>query len=110
VQLIALGCPHLTVKEVHEIAQFLKGKVKKNKDIEIWFCTSASVRDQCPDDVRILEEFGLVLADTCMVVSPIEGTFQRTATNSAKAGNYLPTLCSQKVMCNDIAALMEVVM
>jgi hypothetical protein len=45
-----------------------------------------------------------------MVVAPIEGTFQRTATNSAKAGNYLPTLCSQKVMCRDLAALLEVVM
>lgn len=110
IQLIALGCPHLTVKEVKDIAAFLKGKKKVNKDVEIWFCTSTSVRDQCPDEVRILEQFGLVLADTCMVVSPIEGTFQRTGTNSAKAGNYLPTLCSQKTMCRDISALMEVVL
>ena len=93
-----------------DIAAFLKGKKKVNKDVEIWFCTSTSVRDQCPDEVRILEQFGLVLADTCMVVSPIEGTFQRTGTNSAKAGNYLPTLCSQKTMCRDISALMEVVL
>lgn len=110
IQLIALGCPHLTVKEMKDIAAFLKGKKKRNKDVEIWFCTSTSVRDQCPDEVRIMEEFGPVLADTCMVVSPIEGTFQRTGTNSAKAGNYLPTLCSQKAMCRDIAGLMEVVL
>jgi len=110
IQLIALGCPHLTVKEMKDIAAFLKGKKKRNKDVEIWFCTSTSVRDQCPDEVRIMEEFGPVLADTCMVVSPIEGTFQRTGTNSAKAGNYLPTLCSQKAMCRDIAWLMEVVL
>ncbi len=110
VQLIALGCPHLTAKEIHEIASFLKGKTKKRKDVEIWFCTSEKIRSECPEDVKILEEFGPVLADTCMVVAPIEGTFQRTASNSAKAGNYLPTLCSQKVMCKDIAALMEVVM
>ncbi len=110
VQLIAIGCPHLTVKEIHQIASFLKGKRKVNRDVEIWFCTSAEVRDQCPEDVRIMEEFGPVLADTCMVVAPIEGTFERTGTNSAKAGNYLPTLCSQKAMCRDIAKLMEVVM
>lgn len=110
VQLIALGCPHLSPKEIHDIAVFLKGKKKKNKDVEIWFCTSESTRDQCRDDVRILEEFGPVLADTCMVVAPIEGTFQRTGTNSAKAGNYLPTLCSQKAMCRDIAKLMDVVL
>ena len=110
IQLIALGCPHLTEKEMHQIASFLKGKKQVNKDVEIWFCTSAEIRDRCPEDVRIMEEFGPVLADTCMVVAPIEGTFQRTGTNSAKAGNYLPTLCSQKAMCRDIAKLMEVVL
>ena len=109
VQLIALGCPHQTAKEMHDIAALLKGKKKKNKDVEVWFCTSESVRSQCQDDVRIMEEFGPVLADTCMVVAPIEGTFQRTATNSAKAGNYLPTLCSQKVKFADISDLLKVI-
>ena len=61
-------------------------------------------------DVKVMEQFGPVLADTCMVVAPIEGTFQRTGTNSAKAGNYLPTLCSQKAMVRDVSALLEVVM
>ena len=110
VELIAIGCPHLTEKEMHQIASFLKGKRKVRKDVEIWFCTSAEVRDRCLEDVRVMEEFGPVLADTCMVVAPIEGTFSRTGTNSAKAGNYLPTLCSQKAMCRDISALMGVVM
>ena len=109
VQLIAIGCPHLTEKEMHQISGFLKDKEKRNKDIEIWFCTSEEIRAKCPEDVKIMERFGPVLADTCMVVAPIEGTFERTATNSAKAGNYLPTLCSQKAMCRDIAALMELV-
>ena len=108
VQLIALGCPHLTVKEMHDIASLLDGKTKKS-DVEIWFCTSEEVRAQCPEDVAVLERFGPVLADTCMVVAPIEGTFQRTATNSAKAGNYLPTLCSQKVKFADIGDLLKVI-
>ncbi|MCL2032793.1 MAG: aconitase X catalytic domain-containing protein [Methanomassiliicoccaceae archaeon] len=109
VQLIALGCPHLSRKEMKDIAAFLKGKKKKNKDVEIWFCTSSKIREECAEEVRIMEEFGPVLADTCMVVSPIEGIFKRTGTNSAKAGNYLPTLCSQDVVCKDISKLMEVV-
>ena len=108
VQLISLGCPHLTEKEIHEIAALLKGK-RKRGDTEIWFCTSEAVRERCRDDVKILEEFGPVLADTCMVVAPIEGAFSRTGTNSCKAGNYLPTLCSQRVMCKDIAELLKVV-
>lgn len=109
VQLIALGCPHLTPKEIHDIAVLLDGKEKRNKDVEIWFCTSRAVREQCAEDVKVLERFGPVLADTCMVVAPIEGAFQRTATNSAKAANYLPTLCSQKVKFDDISALLKVV-
>ena len=108
IQLIALGCPHLTEKEIHEIASLLKGKKKKG-NVEIWFCTSKAIREKCSDDVRILEEFGPVLADTCMVVAPIEGTFSRTGTNSCKAGNYLPTLCSQKATCKDIAELLKVI-
>ena len=108
VQLISLGCPHLTEKEIHEIAMMLKGK-KKRGDTEIWFCTSEAARSKCTEDVKILEEFGPVLADTCMVVAPIEGSFSRTATNSCKAGNYLPTLCSQRVMCKDVAELLKVV-
>ncbi|MCL2149038.1 MAG: aconitase X catalytic domain-containing protein [Methanomassiliicoccaceae archaeon] len=110
VQLIALGCPHLSRKEMRDIAAFLKGKKKRNKDVEIWFCTSSRIREECAEEVRVMEEFGPVLADTCMVVAPIEGTFKRTGTNSAKAGNYLPTLCSQEVVCRDVSKLMEVVM
>jgi len=110
IQLIALGCPHLSYKEMKDIAAFLKGKKKKNKDVEIWFCTSSKVREECAEEVKIMEEFGPVLADTCMVVAPIEGTFKRTGTNSAKAGNYLPTLCSQEVVCRDISKLMDVVL
>lgn len=109
VQLIAIGCPHLTEKEMHQISHFLKGKKKVNKDVEIWFCTSNDVRKKCEEDVRIMEQFGRVLTDTCMVVTPIEESFHSTGTNSAKAGNYLPTLCSQKVMFNDLIKLMEVV-
>ena len=110
VQLIALGCPHLSPKEMKDIAAFLKGKKKKNKNVEIWFCTSSKIREEYAEEVKIMEQFGPVLADTCMVVAPIEGTFKRTGTNSAKAGNYLPTLCSQKVICRDISKLMEVVL
>jgi len=109
VQLIAFGCPHLTEKEIHDMAVFLKDK-KKKRDIDIWFCTSSEIRTRCASDVKILERFGKVLADTCMVVAPIESNFSRTGTNSAKAGNYLPTLCSQKVRCNDFTKLMEVVL
>jgi predicted aconitase len=110
VQLLAFGCPHLSAREMNEMAEFLKDKKKKRNDVDIWFCTSSDVRMKCPDQVRILERFGPVLADTCMVVAPIESNYRRTGTDSAKAGNYLPTLCSQKVVCRDFSKLMEMVL
>ena len=109
VELIAFGCPHLSRREVKEMATYLKDKEKRT-DIPIWFCTSREVRDSLPAEVAILERFGTVLADTCMVVTPVEGMYSRTASDSAKACNYLPTLCSQKVHCDSFQRLMEVVL
>jgi len=98
--LIALGCPHLSEAELKEIASLLKGG--KRKDIDVWFCTSKATRERCPREVEVLERFGKVVCDTCMVVAPIEDHYSCTATNSAKACNYLPTLCSQKVVCASV--------
>jgi predicted aconitase len=42
---------------------------------------------------------GHVVADTCMVVSPIEEMgYATTATNSGKAAKYLPRFCKQNVV------------
>ncbi|HSV42404.1 MAG TPA: aconitase X catalytic domain-containing protein, partial [Methanomassiliicoccales archaeon] len=79
--LIALGCPHLSIEEVKDIAASIKGR-KKKKNIEVWFCTSRDVVAQCPDEAAELERFGKVVCDTCMVVAPIEGSHKVTATNS----------------------------
>jgi predicted aconitase len=106
--LIALGCPHLSETETREIASMLKGGSKKT-EIDVWFCTSRAVRKRCPREVEVLERFGKVVCDTCMVVAPIEDHYSCTATNSAKACNYLPTLCSQKVVCASVAELMEMI-
>jgi predicted aconitase len=107
--LIALGCPHLSESEMKILAKFLDGK-KKRKDIEIWFCTSRCVKTWCPKETAVLEKFGKVLTDTCMTVAPIEKNHRVTATNSCKACNYLPGLCSQKCLCNDAISLLEMVL
>ena len=46
VQLIAIGCPHLTEKEMHQIAAFLKGKKK------VWRSGSAPRRRSGPSAPR----------------------------------------------------------
>ena len=107
--LIALGCPHLSETEVTNLASLLDGKKKRSDAPEVWFCTSRTVKTWCPKEVAVLERFGKVLCDTCMIVAPIEGIHNCTATNSAKACTYLPGLCSQKVVCDSSERLLEAV-
>ncbi|MEM2387780.1 MAG: aconitase X, partial [Candidatus Thermoplasmatota archaeon] len=47
---------------------------------------------------KIEKAGGKIVADTCMVVSPLEKIFERTGVNSAKAAHYLPSFCNQKVL------------
>ncbi len=107
--LIAIGCPHLSETEMKQLATYLEGKTKKS-DVEVWFCTSKGVYLRCPKERAVLERFGMVLCDTCMVVAPIEGVHKVTASNSAKACSYLPGLCSQKVLCGSQRELLELIL
>jgi len=107
--LIALGCPHLSEFELKALASYLDGKRRRDGP-EVWFCTSRTALQRCPKERLVLERFGMVLADTCMIVAPIERNHQCTGCNSAKACTYLPSLCSQKVVCADQRQLLEMVL
>ncbi len=51
---------------------------------------------------------GTIVADTCMVVSPIEKMgYKTTGVNSGKAANYLPGFCKQEVCFANIDDLVE---
>ena len=51
---------------------------------------------------------GNIVADTCMVVSPIEEMgYKTTGVNSGKAANYLPGFCKQEVCFANIDDLVE---
>lgn len=53
---------------------------------------------------------GKIVADTCMVVSPIESMgYKTTAVNSGKAANYLPGFCKQNVVFARLDTLLETV-
>ena len=107
-ELIALGCPHLSVDEIRDLASKLKGKKRKG-DAEVWFCTSRCTASKCPRELEVLSRFGQVVCDTCMIVTPIEERFTTTATNSGKACSYLPNLCSQKVVYRTTQGLLEMI-
>ncbi|MEM0449469.1 MAG: aconitase X catalytic domain-containing protein [Methanomassiliicoccales archaeon] len=108
--LVALGCPHLSQAELRTLASFLDGKRPVRDKPEVWFCTSREIKARCLKEVSILEKFGKVVCDTCMVVTPIEKKYACTATNSTKACVYLPSLCSQKVIFASTKELMRLIL
>jgi hypothetical protein len=101
VDLVTFGCPHASLNEVAEIASLLDGK-RIRKGVTLWVCTSRVVKvlSEKLGYVRTIEAAGgNVVADTCMVVAPIEEMGHRTtATNSGKAAKYLPRFCQQNVV------------
>ncbi len=104
-ELIALGSPQLSVDELREIAARV---ARRPPRIPVWVFASRMVRDACPEAVASLEaNGGRVLADTCLEVTLLEHRFHTVATPSGKGAYYLPSLCHQKVILEDIDILLE---
>ncbi len=104
---VIAGCPHASLREVIEIARLVEGRTLKR---ELWICTSRATKEVAERmglDGVIETAGGHIVADTCMVVSPIEDMFSTTAVNSGKAATYLPSFCQQKVVFNNIRKLVE---
>jgi predicted aconitase len=106
--LVVLGCPHASLEEIADVARRLEGRTLGTP---LWVCTSRAVKESaCQLGLcDIIEKAGArVVADTCMVVSPIEQMgFRTTAVDSAKAAHYLPGFCGQGVVFGDVESLIE---
>lgn len=103
--LIALGSPQLSREELEAIASRVDRMPPR---IPVWVFTSRIVRDASPQAVATLERHGgRVLADTCLEVTLLEHRFTTVATPSGKGAYYLPSLCRQKVILDDIDALLR---
>ena len=107
--IVILGCPHASLREISILADKLKGKKLKKP---LWICTSRVMKEAAErmGYVEIIEKAGgCIVADTCMVVSPIEEMgYKITGVDSGKAANYLPGFCKQEVVFADINKLIEV--
>lgn len=106
--IVILGCPHASLREISTLADKLKGKKLKKP---LWICTSRVMKEAAErmGFVEIIEKAGgNVVADTCMVVSPIEEMgYKITGVDSGKAANYLPGFCKQEVVFANINKLIE---
>ncbi|UCH31856.1 MAG: aconitase X catalytic domain-containing protein [Candidatus Bathyarchaeota archaeon] len=90
VDLICVGCPHCSIKEISEIAKLLKNR-KISPNTEFWVACSRLVKQMA--DKRsytdIIEKAGGKFAcDTCMAVAPLKGRFRSVVTTSAKGCYY----------------------
>jgi predicted aconitase len=106
--IVILGCPHSSLKEIMTISRKLEGKKLKKP---LWVCTSRMVKEAANRmglTQAIEAAGGRIVADTCMVVSPIENMgYKTTAVNSGKAANYLPSFCKQNVVFSRLDTLLE---
>lgn len=105
-ELVCLGCPHASIEEIRKVADELVGKQLKN---ELWMCTSISVKaasDRMGYTDIIENAGGKLVCDTCMVVAPIEELgFKVIGVDSAKAANYVPSMCGLDVVFDDFEKL-----
>jgi len=104
-EMIGLGSPQLSAEELQEIARKVERRPPR---IPVWVFTSRVVRDANPEAVAAVERTGgRVLADTCLEVTLLEHRFGTVATPSGKGAYYLPSLCKQKVIFDDLDTLLE---
>lgn len=90
INFVSLGCPHASIAEIGQIADYIDGKKVKDS-VELWIATARPTKQL--SDIRgytkIIEKAGGKFAcDTCMVVAPLKGRFDNVATTSAKACFY----------------------
>ena len=90
IELVCVGCPHCSIKEISEIADLVKGK-HVAEGTEFWVATSRTAK-QLADKrgyTEVIEAAGGKFAcDTCMAVAPLKGRFKSLATTSAKGCFY----------------------
>jgi len=97
--LVALGCPHSSLREVETVARLLRGKRVK-RGMRLWVFTSPRVFEEAErrgylTEIRVAG--GDTFRHTCMVVTPLEEMgVAGVATNSAKAAFYVPRMTRNK--------------
>ncbi len=103
IDFVVLGCPHVSIIEMGEIAEQLKGKKIKSG---LWVCAARQVRslaDTMGYSRIILDAGAEIICDTCPVLccTLTDRGYKTVATNSGKMAHYAPGLWNlQPVLLN----------
>lgn len=92
-QLAVVGCPHYSSEEVIRLAEIL-GDRKVSEGKAFWVFTTAET-ESLAERMGIkqkLENAGVrIMAQTCLVISPLVGGYKKLITDSGKFASYLPS-------------------
>ncbi len=101
VNLVLIGCPHVTIEEARTLAGFLKGKrVPTGKHLWIAMGDPTYTLAKAMGYTDIIEGAGGVISHTCMATipdSPIPEDTKAIMTNSFKSAHYVTSLQQGRV-------------
>jgi len=108
IDLVWIGCPHASLAELRHVISLLAGRpIKAN----LWITMAREVRAEAEKRGLVAELASLggqVVADTCLVVAPIEELgFQTVATPSGKGAYYIPSHTGLAVRYGSLEACIE---
>jgi len=108
IDLVTIGCPHASLEEIREVAEYLRGKRLATR---LWVTTGQITREEAAGLGYVAEieaAGGEVVADTCAVVAPMHMLDVRSmATNAGKMACYAPMHSDVKMRFGDLAACLE---
>lgn len=108
IDFVSIGCPHASLAQIEQVAALLDGR---RLQVPLWVTTARRTRQAAVQRglvERIEAAGGRVVADTCMVVAPVEALgFSSVATNSAKAAFYMPSHSGTAVRFGSLARCVE---
>ena len=91
--LVVVGCPHCSPTEILEIADLMKGR-RVSDGKAFWIYTTLENEQLMLRMGRAdaLRDAGVrIMAQTCLVISPLVGGYRTLMTNSGKFACYLPS-------------------
>jgi hypothetical protein len=108
IDLVTIGCPHASLEEIREVAEYLRGKTLATR---LWVTTGALTREAAAElgYVQTIEAAGgEVVADTCAVVAPMQMLNVRSmATNAGKMACYAPMHSGVRMRFGDVAQCLD---
>lgn len=110
-ELAVVGCPHYSSEEVIRLARLMEGRRVADKKA-FWVFTTAET-ESLAERMGIkeqLEESGVrIMAQTCLVISPLVGKYKNLITDSGKFASYLPSEHNIKIRYDETEKCVEAV-